>query len=182
MKKAFTVLVFVILSITVLSAAFVPRVSFYEEIAYQKYNRIWTSPNSYYYSVKSFASNPTISNDFDIMFSKNIGMTVGTSFGYQWSIRDANRFVSFPKNINGTINLGVAFKINNVRASLSAVLRSSFQTARNSWISQVGGESDVSYIFDNGLFLELGFRYLYCYENVTSGVTIGAGYQFGGAR
>ena len=52
MKKAFTVLVFVILSITVLSAAFVPRVSFYEEIAYQKYNRIWTSPNSYYYSVQ----------------------------------------------------------------------------------------------------------------------------------
>ena len=182
MKKAFTVLVFVILSITVLSAAFIPSVSFSEEIAYQKYNRIWTSPNSYFYSVESIASNPTICNEFDIMFSKNIGMTVGTSFGYQWSIRDANRFVSFPKNINGTINLGVAFKINNVRASLSAVLRSSFQTARNSWISQVGGEADVSYIFDNGLFLELGFRYLYCYENVTSGVTIGAGYQFGGAR
>ena len=47
---------------------------------------------------------------------------------------------------------------------------------------QIGGEADVSYIFDNGLFLELGFRYLYCYENVTSGVTIGAGYQSGGAR
>ena len=182
MKKALIILFLIVFCFGAASASVFSRVSLSEEVAYLKYNRIWTSPVSYYYSVESVASNPTLANDLDIMFTKNIGMTIGSRLGYQWGISDKNRFVSFPKNINGTINLGASFKINNFRASLSAVLRSSFQTARNSWISQIGGEADLSYIFDNGMFLEFGFRYLHCYEDVTSGVIIGAGYQFGGAR
>ena len=182
MKKIIIVLLIVILCSFALSASFVSRVSLSEEVAYQRYNRIWTSPNTYYYSVKSIANNPTLNNDLDFMFGNNIGITFGTKVGYQWGIWDENRFVSFPKNLNGSLNAGIVFVYNNFRTKLSAILRSSFQTSRNSWISQFGGEVDFSYALKNGLFFELGCRYLYSYEMITSGVSFGIGYQMGGNK
>ena len=110
------------------------------------------------------------------MFTKNVGLTLGTKVGYQWSIWDKNRFASFPKNINGSVNAGLSLLCNDFRFSLSAMLRSSFQTSRNAWVSQLGGDVSVSYTLNNGLFFELGFRYLYSYEVITSGVSLGIGY------
>lgn len=182
MKKTITTLFLIIFCFASLSASFVSRVSLSEEVAYQRYNRIWTSPTTHYYSVESIASNPTLCNDFDIMFTKNVGLTLGTKVGYQWSIWDGNRFVSFPKNINGTVNAGLSLVFNNIRFSLSAMLRSSFQTSRNAWVSQLGGDISLSYALNNGLFFELGFRYLYSYEMITSGVSLGIGYQVGGKK
>ncbi|MDD6839683.1 MAG: hypothetical protein PUD65_00035 [Spirochaetales bacterium] len=182
MKKTITTLFLIIFCFASLSASFVSRVSLSEEVAYQRYNRIWTSPTTHYYSVESIASNPTLCNDFDIMFTKNVGLTLGTKVGYQWSIWDGNRFVSFPKNINGTVNAGLSFVFNNIRFSLSAMLRSSFQTSRNAWVSQLGGDISLSYALNNGLFFELGCRYLYSYEMITSGVSLGIGYQVGGKK
>lgn len=182
MKKVFIIHFLIILCLGAISASVINRVSISEEMTYQRYNKIWTSPTTSYYSVESLASNPILSNDFDIMFTTNIGITLGTRFGYQWSFYDRNRFVSFPKNINSAVNTGLAFSFSNVRLSLSALLRSSFQTSRNSWISQIGGEIEASYVFSNGICFGLGYRYLYCYEMITSGVYVGLGYQLGGKK
>ena len=182
MKKTIITLFLIFFCFASLYASFVSRVSLSEEVAFQRYNRIWTSPTTHYYSVESIASNPTLCNDFDIMFTENIGLTLGTKVGYQWSAWDGNRFASFPKNINGTVNAGFSFVFSNLRISLSAMLRSSFQTSRNAWISQLGGDVRASHVLNNGLFFELGFRYLYSYEMITSGVSLGIGYQVGGKR
>ena len=182
MKKALIILFLIVFCFGAASASVFSRVSLSEEVAFLKYNRIWTSPVSYYYSVESVASNPTLANDLDIMFTRNIGMTIGSRIGYQWSISDKNRFVSFPQNINISLNSGFAYYSNNFRISLSAILRPSFQTSRNSWISQLGGGLDVSYSFSNGIFLGLGYRYLYNYNMITSGAFISLGYQMGGRK
>ena len=62
------------------------------------------------------------------------------------------------------------------------MLRSSFQTARNNWISQLGGIIDLSYIFSNGLSINAAYKYLYNYNMVSSAVSIGLGYTVGGSK
>ena len=182
MKKALSLLILLIMVIAVVPAAVVPRVSLSEEVAFLKYNRIWTSPIDHYYSVESLASNMAIGNDIDVMFHKNIGITLGSSIGYQWSLKDKNRFATFPKNINGTLKAGITSYLDSFRISLFGALRSSFQTARNTWISQMGGGVDVSYVLSDGLFFSFDFKYLYSYEMITSGASVALGYQFGGNR
>ena len=182
MKRTLTVISFILFVSLILNASFMGRLSISEELSYQKYNKIWESPDIQYFSVESIASNPTISSSFDYIFGEVFGLTVGTEFGYQTSIEDRNRFVSFPKNINGTIGTGIVIKINSVRISIEALLRSSFQLTRNVWISQIGGKAGVSYVFPFGLSLDLNYKYLNSYRMITSAFTVGMGYQFGGIK
>lgn len=182
MKKAISLLVLLIVGICMISATMSPRTTFSQEFSYIRYNNTWVSPTLSKYTVESIAVNPTIRSELDIMFCKYIGVTVGLGGGYQIGIFDKNRFVTFPKNINGTLSTGIALRIDGFRLAISAALRSSFQTARNAWLSQVGGIADFSYIFDNGLLFQTSFNYFYSYEIKTCSLSFCVGYGFGGKK
>ena len=182
MKK---ILVFIILILIVqmfLFSSIRARIMFSDEVSYSSYNKVWVSPKEQYFSVTSLINNPVVSNDFDFMFTKSIGLTAGFGVGYQSSIFDFNRFVTIPQSINGSINAGIVTEYSNIRLSLSVMLRSSFQTARNNWISQLGGIIDLSYIFSNGLSINAAYKYLYNYNMISSAVSIGLGYTVGGNK
>lgn len=182
MKKTL-VLFFVLLLLPFLLFSGVnARIHFSDELSYTVYNRIWVSPEEHYYSVESLIYNPSVCSDIDILVTKNIGLGFGFGFGYQSSIFDFNRFVTIPKSINGTINAGIVLKFEQVRLSISALLRSSLQIARSNWVSQIGGMVDLSYSFNNGLTLISSYKYLYNYNMLTSAVSLGLGYTFGGER
>lgn len=180
MKKTISLLVLVVVGISVVSATISPRTTFSQEVSYIQYNNTWISPNLSKFTVESLAANPTLRSELDILFCKNIGITMGFGVGYQISIFDKNRFVTFPKNFNCTLNSGLALKFGKLRIAISAALRSSFQTSRNSWLSQVGGITDFSYILENGLLFYTSFNYLYSYEMKTYAISFGIGYGFGG--
>ena len=180
MKRALIFILSVFFALSFLGAALSGRISISEEIAYQKYNKIWESPSEQYYSVESIASNPTLCCSFDYLFGNVFGITLESEFGYQFSVDDKNRFVTFPKNINGTIGTGVVIDISSVRFSLSALLRSSFQLSRNAWVSQAGGKIGFAYTFPCGMNLIMNYKYLVSYKMITSAFTFGLGYQFGG--
>lgn len=158
------------------------RIHFSDELSYTAYNRIWVSPEEHYYSVESLSNNPNICNDIDYLFTKNIGLGFGFGFGYQSSIFDFNRFVTIPKSINGTVNAGIVLKFKQVRLSVLALLRSSLHFSRNNCVSQLGGMVDLSYSFNNGLTLISSYKYLYNYNMITSAVSFGLGYTFGGKK
>ena len=65
MKKVFIIHFLIILCLEAISASVINRVSISEEMTYQRYNKIWTSPTTSDYSVESLASNPILSNDFE---------------------------------------------------------------------------------------------------------------------
>ena len=180
MKRALIFILSVFFASSFLGASLSGRISISEEIAYQKYNKIWESPSSQYFSVESIASNPTLGCSFDYLFGNTFGITVESEVGYQFSINDKNRFVTFPKNINGTIGTGVVIDFRSIRFSLSALLRSSFQLSRNAWVSQAGGKIGFAYTFPCGMNLIMNYKYLVSYKMITSAFTFGLGYQFGG--
>lgn len=182
MKRALLFILSVFFALSFLGASLSGRISISEEIAYQKYNKIWESPSSQYYSVESIASNPTLGCGFEYLFGNTFGITMESEFGYQFSIDDKNRFVTFPKNINGTIGTGIVIDFRSVSFSLSALLRSSFQLSRNAWVSQVGGKIGVAYTFPCGMNLNLYYKYFSSYEMITSAFAFGLGYQFGGKK
>lgn len=182
MKRILILLASFIFVVSLLDASVTGRVSLSEEIAYQKYNKIWQTPEYQYFSVESVASNPNLVSNLDLMFGDYLGITMGTEFGYQTSIEDKNRFVTFPDNINGTICSGVLVNFKSLRITIEALLRSSFLLTRNSWISQVGCKTGISYLFPCGLFFDMNYKYISSYKMITSAVSIGLGYQFGGKK
>ena len=182
MKKALVFFLIVLFLPAIAFSAVDARIHFSEEISYSSYNRIWVSPEENYFSVESVINNPNITNELDLMFSKCFGVEFGIGFGYQSSIFDYNRFITIPKSVNGTVNGGFVLKLNNVRIALSAVLRSSFQMARNNWVSQIGGMADLSYCLNNGLTFIASYKYLYNYNMISSGVSFGVGYSVGGKK
>lgn len=182
MKRVLAVIASIFFVLSTLNASLTGKVSISEELAYQKYNRIWESPNDQYFSVESIASNPGFSTNLDCMFGKYFGITVGTDFGFQKSIDDKNRFVTFPENINGTASSGIVVNFKELRITVEALLRSSFLLTRNTWISQVGGKAGVSYVIPCGLCFDLSYKYLSSYRMITSAVTLGVGYKFGGKK
>lgn len=179
MKRFLTIFTYIVFFVSILEASVTGRISISEEIAYQRYNRTWETPEYQYFSVESIALNPNFECNLDFLFRGIGGITVGTEFGYQTSIDDMNRFVTFPKNINGTVCSGFIINIKSLRISVEALLRSSFLLTRNSWISQIGGKAGFSYIFPCGLYLDMYFKFLNSYRMVTSSVAVGVGYQFG---
>lgn len=182
MKRTLVFVSSILFFMSCLNASLTGRISVSEELAYQKYNKIWESPRNQYYSVESIASNPNISCNLDFVFGDVFGITSGTEFGYQKSIEDKNRFVTFPKNINGTVSSGLVIYFKSLRISAEALLRSSFQFTRNAWVSQVGGQAGVGYTFPCGICLDITYKYLSSYEMITSALSVGIGYQFGGKK
>lgn len=181
MRKALVFLVILILPVVLFSSVR-GRVHFTDEISYSSYNRIWVSPQDNYFSVVSLVNNPIISNDIYFMVTKNFGIGVGVGFGYQKAFFDYNRFVTIPKSLNGNISAGVVFGLNNLRISVSSLLRASFLLARNSWISQLGLMAELSYCLNNGITFISSYKYLYNYNLVSSAFSLGLGYSFGGDR
>lgn len=182
MKKTLLLLLLLLAASGLIFASINSRVSFSNEISKVSYNRIWTSPKEYYYSIESISLNPQVESNVDFLLGKNFGLSLLTEVGYKFSIYDGSRFATFPKMLNGTAGIGFVGVIKNNRVSLSAALRSSFQTSRNNWISQVGGILDCSYAFDNGMTIIGKIKYFYSYELVDYCVSFGLGYSFGGAK
>ena len=182
MKKTLVIVLLLLITPLLVFSSIKARINLSDEISYSFYNKIWVSPTEQYFSVKSVMNNPSISNDVDFMFTDNIGLTVGFGVGYQSSIYDFNRFVTIPKSINGSINAGVVTEFSRIKLALSAILRSSFQTSRNNWISQLGGMFDVSYQFGNGLSLNAAYKYLYNNNMLSSALSVGVGYTTGGNK
>ena len=181
MRKTVIILVLFFIPVLVFSSVNV-RMHFSDEIAYTSYNRIWVSPSEHYFSVNSILNNFSINTDMDVMITTSFGLGLGLGFGYQYSIFDYNRFVTVPKSINYSLIAGVVYDINQFRFALSAILRPSLQIDRSNWISQLGGMFDLTYCFDNKLNLIVSYKYLYNYNMVSSAVSLGLGYAFGGKR
>ena len=182
MKRTFVLFLSILICSSLAFASLSPRSSFSEEISIVQYNRTWVSPTKSIYTVESLTANPTVVNELDIMFTKNFGLSFGLGLGYEIPIYDNNRFVTVPKNFNGTLDSGIVLSFKNFRVALLAALRSSFETARNSWISQVGGIFDISYRLDNGLLFQSGVKYFYSYKVRTFALSFGIGYGFGGKK
>ena len=182
MKKILLIFMLMLAVSGCLYASVNARVAISNEISDVDYNRIWVSPTKYYYSVETITFNPMVESNFDIMLTKNFGFSLGTGFGYQFGFYDFNRFVTMPDSLNANVSIGLVGIFNGFRVSLSGAGRSLFQTARNSWVSQVGGILDLSYIFSNGISLIGKFTFLTSYKMRTMGLSFGVGYSFGGNR
>ena len=172
MKKILLIFMLMLAVSGCLYASVNARVAISNEVADVDYNRIWVSPTKYYYSVETITFNPMVESNFNIMLTKNFGFSLGTGFGYQLGFYDFNRFVTMPDSLNANV----------FRVSLAGAERSLFQTARNSWVSQVGGILDLSYIFSNGISLIGKFTFLTSYKMRTMSLSFGVGYSFGGNR
>lgn len=184
MKKTF-VLCVLFLSFSIISASALSNTkTIKEEIGYNNYNYMGRYSSSYNdFNDNTISSNTLLENRIRIMFDSGLGALFTGGLGYQKDVYCFNRFASIPSNLNAKAEIGIDYSpIQGINLALSGGIRTTYLLSKSNWISQIGGEFFIEYVFGFGLSLSISSSYWYNtnYRSFICG--IGIGYVFGGER